>query len=60
MDVRGGPCARVKLRDWSSKLDQIGPTFGAMIAEHGIDSSRPQIESYRSVTELHLLLTIPE
>ena len=33
MEVGGGVCARVKLLDWSSKIDQIGPTFGAMIRE---------------------------
>jgi hypothetical protein len=58
-EIEGGPCARVKLLDWQSKIEQIGPTFGAMIGEHGIDSSRPQMEFYRSLTELHLLLPIP-
>ena len=56
MEVGGGVCARVKLLDWSSTIDQIGPTFGAMIREYGMDTSRPQMEFYRSMTELHLLL----
>lgn len=59
MEVEGGICARVKLLDWSLKIDQIGPTFGAMIDEYGIDSSRPQMEFYRSLSELHLLLPVP-
>lgn len=58
-EVEGGPCARAKLFDWSDKTDQIGPTVGEMIKKHGIDSSRPQIEFYRSLSELHLLLPIP-
>ena len=57
--IEGGLCARVKLMDWSTKLDQIGPTIGTMIAQHGIDHSRPQMEYYRSFTELHLLVPIP-
>lgn len=59
LEVGGGSCARVKLLDWSSKIDQIGPTFGAMIGEYGIDTSRPQMEFYRSQKELHLLLPLP-
>ena len=58
-DVEGGPCARVKMLDWSSKTDQIGPTIGAMIGECGIDPSRPQVEFYRSLGELHLLVPVP-
>jgi hypothetical protein len=55
MEIEGGACARVKLGDWTSKTDQIGPIFKAMIDEHGIDPSRPQVEFYRSLRELHLL-----
>lgn len=58
-EIAGGPCARVKLFDWSSKIDQIGPTFGAMIGKYGIDAGRPQLEFYRSMSELHLLLPLP-
>jgi len=58
-EIEGGACARVKLLDWRLKIDQIGPIFGAMIGEHGIDSSRPQMEFYRSMSELHLLLPVP-
>lgn len=58
-EIAGGVCARIKLQDWQSKTDQIGPSFGAMIAQFGIDTSRPQMEYYRSLSELHLLLPIP-
>ena len=58
-EIEVGTCARVKLMDWTSKIDQIGPTFGAMIEEYGYDPAKPQIEFYRSQKELHLLLPIP-
>ncbi len=58
--IDGGPCARIKLHDWSSKTDQIGPAFATMINQYGFDPLRPQMEFYRSLSELHLLLPIPE
>ncbi|MDP1587095.1 MAG: hypothetical protein Q8M07_05100 [Prosthecobacter sp.] len=58
-EVEGGACARIKLLNWTSKTDQIGPSFGAMIDQFGIDTSRPQMEYYRSLSELHLLLPVP-
>ncbi|NNC89135.1 MAG: hypothetical protein HKN82_11810 [Akkermansiaceae bacterium] len=59
LDIAGGACARIKMADWASKVDQIGPTFGAMAREYGFDATRPQIEFYRSMKELHLLLPVP-
>ena len=59
VEIDGGKWARVKLVDWTTKTDQIGPTFRAMIDEYGIDAARPQMEFYRSLTELHLLLPLP-
>jgi hypothetical protein len=58
--IPGGRCARVKMLDWNTRTDQIGPTIGAMIQQHAIDPSRPQMEYYRRFSELHLLLPIPE
>ena len=58
--IHGGSCARVKLSDWTSKTELIGPTFRVMIETHGIDHSRPQMEFYRSLRELHLLLPVPK
>ena len=58
-EIEGGSCARVKLLDWSSKIDQLGPTFGAMSDGYGTDPTRPHMEFYRSMNELHLLLPVP-
>lgn len=58
MEVAGGPCARIKLENWSQKKDQIGPAFAQMAAEHEVDPSRPAMEFYRSFAELHLLLPV--
>lgn len=58
-EIAGGRCARIKMLDWISQTDQIGPSFGAMIRQFGIDPSRPQMEYYRSLSELHLLLPVP-
>ena len=59
-EIEGGACARIKLLDWTSKTDQIGASFGVMIGQFGIDTSRPQMEYYRSLSELHLLLPVPD
>ncbi len=59
MEIDGGPCARIKLLDWTSKTHEIGPTIGAMIKQFGIDPTRPQMEYYRSLSELHLLVPVP-
>jgi hypothetical protein len=58
-EIEGGRWARVKMHGWTSKMDEIGPTFGTMIEKYGIDPARPQMEFYRSLDELHLLLPIP-
>ena len=58
-EVEAGTWARAKLENWESKIDQIGPTIGSMIAEFGYDPSKPQIEFYRSRAELHLLVPVP-
>ncbi|MHB1079057.1 MAG: hypothetical protein ACYC67_06625 [Prosthecobacter sp.] len=58
MEVAGGPCARIKLENWRSKLDQIGGLFAQMAEEHEVDPSRPAMEFYRGFAELHLLLPV--
>ena len=58
-EIPGGPCARVKLRDWQDKLGDIGRIFTELSVEYGYDRSRPQLEFYRSQTELHLMLPLP-
>ena len=57
-DISGGSCARIKLQDWTEKTDQIGPAFASMMEIYEIDPSRPQMEFYRSLKELHLLLPV--
>lgn len=57
-EIPGGRCVRVKLRDWGTKTDLIGPMFSTMIREHGVDTSRPQMEFYQGMSELHLLLPV--
>jgi hypothetical protein len=59
-EIEGVRCARMKLLDWTSKTDQIGPSIGAMIEQFGIDPSRPQMEYYRSMSELHLLVPVTD
>ncbi len=58
IEIPAGLCVRTKLLDWSEHTDQIGPLIGQMIAQFGIDPSRPTIEYYRSQRELHLLVPI--
>lgn len=58
IEVAGGSCARIKLENWNEKLDQIGPLFAQMAAEHAVDPSRPAMEYYRGFTELHLILPV--
>ncbi|MCB1277512.1 hypothetical protein [Prosthecobacter sp.] len=58
VEVRGGPCARIKAEDWNQRTGEIGSLFAHMAAEHEVDPSRPAMEFYRSFTELHLLLPV--
>lgn len=58
IEVPGGPCARIKLEDWRHHIAQIGLLFEQMAAEHTADATRPALEFYRSLTELHLLLPV--
>jgi hypothetical protein len=58
--IPGGLYFREKLKNWMSRIDEIGKTFLA-IAErerHRVDKNRPSVEFYRSQDELILLLPI--
>lgn len=59
-EIPGGACARVKLTDWQTKIDQLPAIFSQLVREHGMDPTRPQIEFYRSLRELHLLVPLPD
>lgn len=58
--IPGGLYARRKLFDWekiiaAGKLKEYGREF---VLAHDIDRSRPELEYYRSMSELHLLLPV--
>jgi hypothetical protein len=58
--VPGGLFARRKLYDWqkviaAGKLKEVGEEF---VRGYDIDRSRPEIEYYRSMSEMHLLLPV--
>ena len=58
--IPGGLYARRKLYDWQKiiaegKLKDCGREF---VQVHDIDSSRPELEYYRSMSELQLLLPV--
>jgi len=56
----GGLYVRRKLNDWEKVIasGKLGEHFEEMIRAHTFDSSRPEIEYYRSMSELHLLLPV--
>jgi len=61
--IPGGKYARKKIKNWSSKIQEIAPTFEQLkqdIIDHGfeIDSLRPNIEFYRSFRELICMLPV--
>lgn len=58
--VNSGLWVREKLFDWPKHTEQIAAIMDKMIETYGIDTSRPQLEYYRSLTELHLLVPIQE
>jgi len=58
--IPGGLYARRKLYDWqkivdAGKLPEVGREF---VRGYDIDRSRPEIEYYRSMSEMHLLLPV--
>ena len=56
----GGLYARRKLNDWEEIIasGRLGGHFEELIRTHAFDASRPEIEYYRSSSELHLLLPV--
>jgi hypothetical protein len=56
----GGLYVRRKLYNWEDIIaaGKLGDHFREMIQTHGIDRSRPEIEHYRSMTQLNLLLPV--
>lgn len=58
--IPGGLYIRRKVFDWEQVIaDGRLPTiFEEMVAAYPVDGSRPDIEYYRSMTELHLLVPV--
>lgn len=58
--IPGGLYLREKMKNWMSRIDEIGKTFVAMAEREKprVDRSRPSVEFYRSQDELILLLPI--
>jgi hypothetical protein len=56
----GGLYVRRKLNDWERIIasGKLGEHFEELIRAHKFDPSRPEIEYYRSMSELHLLLPV--
>lgn len=58
--IPGGLYAREKMKDWMSRIDDIGRTFTALSERQRdrVDTTRPSVEFYRSQNDLILLLPI--
>jgi hypothetical protein len=56
----GGVYVRRKLNDWEQIIasGRLGEHFEELIRTHEFDRNRPEIEYYRSMSELHLLLPV--
>lgn len=56
----GGLYVRRRLNDWEEIVAsrRLGEHFKELIRAHRFDPSRPEIEYYRSMSELHLLLPV--
>lgn len=60
LHVKGGKCARVKLMDWPSHVDEIGAIFDELMRNFPMATNAPTLEYYRSQSELHLLVPLAE
>ena len=59
-EIPGGWYARRKITDWSKDLGQLARQFTEMIRILGenVDTGRPEIEFYRSQTEMFVLVPV--
>jgi hypothetical protein len=60
LTVKGGKHARVRLSDWHNRTDQIGPIFDHLRETFPTNPSRPNVEHYRSHSDLDLLVPLAE
>ena len=58
--VPGGLYVRRKILDWEKVIAEgkLSSIFEEMVSRYRIDPDRPEIEYYRSMRELHLLLPV--
>jgi len=58
--IPGGSYVRRKVWDWEKVIaaGKLGSIFEEMVTYYHVDRSRPDIEYYRSMTELHLLVPV--
>jgi hypothetical protein len=60
--VPGGLYVRRKVFDWLRVIDEgrLGSIFQDLVRSHPVDPTRPHLEFYRSMSELHLLVPVVE
>jgi hypothetical protein len=58
--IPGGLYVRRKVPDWEAIIaaGKLGGIFQEMVRSYEVDRSRPDIEFYRSMRELHLLVPV--
>ena len=61
--IPGGKYATRKIIDWSSKIQEVAPTFQQLVKDsielgHKVDDNRPSLEFYRSFRELICMIPI--
>lgn len=58
--IPGGLYVRRKVFDWDKVIaaGQLGTIFQSMVSRYPVDQSRPDVEYYRSMKELHLLVPV--
>jgi hypothetical protein len=58
--IPGGLFVRRKVFDWEQVIaaGKLGSIFQEMVGYYHVDRSRPDIEYYRSMSELHLLVPV--
>jgi RimJ/RimL family protein N-acetyltransferase len=52
--IPGGQYARRELRDWAGSTSAIADAFAALVTEYATDDTRPDIEAYRSRSQVVL------
>lgn len=56
--VPGGKYIQERINDWNNNLSMIGQTFQRLAKEYSVDSLRPSVEFYRSMSDMLVRLPI--